>query len=179
MFEEVRIWGAVALAAVLIWWALAKQKRKFKPRQYRTFLHAVDQSPGESGPGATQDLDPDLAESLVFDYAPQIDGDPDPGEVIWTWVPYVENDGRGKDRPVLIIARLDEDRVAGCYLSTNPRDGYFRIGAGPWDSKGRVSYMNAQRLLSISADGMRREGSIVPRDVFERAAGAIRARHRF
>lgn len=178
MFEELGTWVAVVLAGALLLWALAKQKRQARPRQARPFLHA-EQGPGESGPGATRDLDPHLTERLVFEYAPQIDGDPDPGEVIWTWVPYVENDGRGKDRPVLIIARIDENRVAGCYLSTNQRDGYFRIGAGPWDSKGRVSYMNAERLLSISADGMRREGSLVPEDVFARATDAIRSRHRF
>ena len=37
-------------------------------------------------------------------YEPQTDGAPDPGEVVWTWVPFEENDGRGKDRPVLVVA---------------------------------------------------------------------------
>ena len=38
---------------------------------------------------------------LRFDYRPRRDGKPDPGEVVWAWVPFEENDGRGKDRPVL------------------------------------------------------------------------------
>src|ERR1700750_2374783 len=36
--------------------------------------------------------------------SPQTHGAPDPGEVVWTWVPFEENDGRGKDRPVLVVA---------------------------------------------------------------------------
>lgn len=35
-------------------------------------------------------------------YSPEMDGDADPGEVVWAWVPYEENDGRGKDRPVVV-----------------------------------------------------------------------------
>ena len=28
---------------------------------------------------------------------------PEPGEVVWTWVPYEEDPTRGKDRPVPVI----------------------------------------------------------------------------
>ena len=31
-------------------------------------------------------------------YAPQLDGDADPGEIVWTWVAYEDDRGRGKDR---------------------------------------------------------------------------------
>jgi hypothetical protein len=34
---------------------------------------------------------------LVIDYSPALDGDPDPGEVVWTWVTY-EDDGQGSSR---------------------------------------------------------------------------------
>jgi hypothetical protein len=33
-------------------------------------------------------------------YAPRRDGLPDPGEVVWAWVPYEEDARRVKDRPV-------------------------------------------------------------------------------
>src|SRR3954468_725955 len=36
-------------------------------------------------------------------YAPKADGRPDPGEVVWAWVPYEEDPTQGKDRPVLVI----------------------------------------------------------------------------
>ncbi|HOA02746.1 MAG TPA: type II toxin-antitoxin system PemK/MazF family toxin, partial [Dermatophilaceae bacterium] len=34
-------------------------------------------------------------------WAPRHDGRPDPGEVVWTWVPFEEDHTQGKDRPVL------------------------------------------------------------------------------
>jgi hypothetical protein len=43
-------------------------------------------------------------------YAPELDGEPDPGEVVWAWVPYEDDPGQGKDRPVLL---LDTDGTAG------------------------------------------------------------------
>ena len=33
------------------------------------------------------------------EYTPEMDGDADPGEVVWAWVPYEEDPNRGKDRP--------------------------------------------------------------------------------
>src|SRR6476469_6178015 len=36
-------------------------------------------------------------------YAPEADGEPDPGEVVWAWVPYEEDASQGKDRPVLLL----------------------------------------------------------------------------
>ena len=42
---------------------------------------------------------------IEIDYAPRDDGRPDPGEIVWAWVPFEEGDGRGKDRPVLVVGR--------------------------------------------------------------------------
>src|SRR6476620_11230571 len=55
------------------------------------------------------------------EYRPRKDGRPDPGEVVWAWVPYDENDGRGKDRPVLVIGRRG-DRLLGLMLSSQDHD---------------------------------------------------------
>lgn len=41
----------------------------------------------------------------TVEYTPHLDGRADPGEVVWTWVPYEDDPNRGKDRPVLIIGR--------------------------------------------------------------------------
>lgn len=130
-------------------------------------------SPGQFGKEATRDLTARELRGLTFEYDPHIDGNPDPGEVIWTWVPYVENDGRGKDRPVLIIARIDDTAVAGCYLSTNQRSGFVSVGTGGWDPKGRTSYLSPERVLRISHDGMRREGQALKRERFVEAVRAV------
>lgn len=131
------------------------------------------ESPGRLGAGATRDLSPAEIRALRPSYSPQIDGDPDPGEVVWTWVPYVENDGRGKDRPVLIIARIDAQTFAGCYLSTKPHRDFVSVGAGGWDSQGRESFLSPERVLRITAGGMRREGQVLPRDRFDRAIAVV------
>ncbi len=138
-----------------------------------------DGSPGQFGSAATRDLTAAELHALRPEYAPRLDGEPDPGEVVWTWVPYVENDGRGKDRPVLIIARLDDGRAwAACYLSTKPHRGFVSIGSGPWDSKGRESFLSPERVLRVTENGMRRESTGVSRTVFERAVASIARHHR-
>lgn len=30
-------------------------------------------------------------------YAPHPDGEPDPGEIVWSWVPYEDDPSQGKD----------------------------------------------------------------------------------
>ena len=53
-------------------------------------------------------------DGVRIEYTPSLDGDPDPGEVVWTWVPYEEDPTLGKDRPVVIIGRH------GALLSGSP-----------------------------------------------------------
>src|SRR5918999_1269839 len=82
-----------------------------------------------------------------LDYRPLDDGRPDPGEVVWAWVPFDENDGRGKDRPVLVIGRRGAD-LLGLMLTSKDHDRdaadearfgriWTDIGAGPWDARNR------------------------------------------
>ena len=67
---------------------------------------AGDRSPpGAAYPGDATRL-PDTT------YAPRPDGRPDPGEIVWTWVPFEEDHSQGKDRPVLVIGR-DGDWLVG------------------------------------------------------------------
>ena len=51
---------------------------------------------------------------FCWTYDPNPDSEPDPGEVVWAWVPYQENPHRGKDQPLLVIGRpkLGEGYVA-------------------------------------------------------------------
>ncbi|MBL3700364.1 type II toxin-antitoxin system PemK/MazF family toxin [Leucobacter luti] len=143
----------------------------------RTSAEYGEASPGQYGPGATRELSHAEIQALRPSYAPEADGDPDPGEIVWTWVPYVENDGRGKDRPVLIIARIDAETTAGCYLSTKEHRGFVSVGSGPWDSKGRESFLSPERILLVSHDGMRREGNVLPRERFDPAVAAVLRAH--
>lgn len=134
-------------------------------------------SPGRGGSDATRDLESAEIRALSPSYQPRPDGDPDPGEVVWTWVPYVENDGRGKDRPVLIVARIDAHTTAGCYLSTKQHRGFVSVGTGGWDSQGRESFLSPERVLRIADTGMRREGHVLSRDRFSRAVEVVARTH--
>ena len=135
--------------------------------------------PGRDGDAdsITRDLTRAEAESLRFEYSPQRDGDPDPGEVVWTWVPYAENDGRGKDRPVLILGRVSATALAGCYLSTKQHRDFVPVGTGGWDPQHRPSYLSPERLLRVTHSGMRREGHEIDRETFIAAATVVARTH--
>ncbi|PRZ43195.1 PemK-like, MazF-like toxin of type II toxin-antitoxin system [Antricoccus suffuscus] len=107
-------------------------------------------------------------------YAPEKDGDADPGEVVWTWVPYEEDASQGKDRPVVVIGRIGAD-VAALMLTTKRHDTptYFSIGNGPWDSSGRPSWVRLDRVLRLEPDQIRREGAVLDRTRFDQVVGAF------
>lgn len=112
-------------------------------------------------------------------YSPRADGRPDPGEIVWTWVPYEEDASQGKDRPVLLVGR-DGDLLLGLMLTskdhTHPghRDPeYVDIGTGSWDLKGRASEVKVDRVIRIDPQGIRREGSVLPRQAFDRVRRAL------
>lgn len=114
-------------------------------------------------------------------YSPSLDGAPDPGEIVWTWVPYEEDASQGKDRPVLLIGR-NGPRLVGLMLTTRDRnnastsdDRYLDIGAGPWDPQGRPSEVKLDRIILIDPAGVRRIGALLPRARFDRVVAALRA----
>ena len=124
--------------------------------------------PGQVGPHATTeatDVGP-----VTTSYNPSTDGDPDPGEIVWTWVPYAEDDGRGKDRPVLVVAREPAGTLLAIQLSSREHDGddgWVPIGSGGWDADRRASWVDVRRLIRVHAEGMRREATALPRDRFD------------
>ena len=113
-------------------------------------------------------------------YAPDLDGAADPGEIVWTWVPFEEDDGRGKDRPVLVVGREGNDLV-GLMLSSRSDRGddrnWVAVGAGPWDGQGRPSYVRLDRVIEVGEHEIRREGAVLDRARFDRVAGALRTHH--
>lgn len=153
----------------------------FRPRRAATASMAMDASArGRTGSTATVEVPPPPADALRIGYAPDRDGDPDAGEIVWTWVPYNENDGRGKDRPVLVIARQTDDRVYAVRLTSKAHDGdrdFLLIGSGEWDSRGRESWVDVEQIYSVHRDGMRREASALDLERFVRVADALRRRY--
>lgn len=111
-------------------------------------------------------------------YDPHLrNGKADPGEVVWGWVPYEDDPTQGKDRPVLVIGEehgklltlmltsKDHDRDA----AQEARAGRFwmDVGTGDWDRERRPSEVRLNRLIVLDAHSVRREGSALPRRVFD------------
>ncbi|MGI9051545.1 MAG: type II toxin-antitoxin system PemK/MazF family toxin [Ilumatobacteraceae bacterium] len=113
-----------------------------------------------------------------IEYRPVLDGDPDPGEVVWTWVPFEDDPTLGKDRPVVIIGR-HRDELSGVALTTKKSDRFetVEVGTGPWDSRGRPSYAKVGRLLDIDPDDVRREGAVLNRRRFDTVIQAVDRLH--
>lgn len=107
------------------------------------------------------------------EYAPERDGEPDPGEVVWAWVPYEEDHGQGKDRPLVAIGRAVDapgDLVAFMLSSRDHDgdDGWVGIGGGGWDREGRPSWVRVDRPLAVTPDAVRREGAALDERAFLR-----------
>lgn len=120
-------------------------------------------------------------------YAPERDGEPDPGEVVWAWVPYEDDPSQGKDRPVLVIGR-DGGTLLALQLTSKDHDldaadearhgrYWMDVGSGGWDHERRPSEVRLDRLLRIEERTVRREGAALPRPLFDAVIREARAHH--
>ncbi|WJK39556.1 type II toxin-antitoxin system PemK/MazF family toxin [Solwaraspora sp. WMMA2056] len=108
-------------------------------------------------------------------YAPELDGHADPGEIVWTWVPYEDDPRQGKDRPVLVVGRTSRTLFGLMLSSQSDRDGQRHwLALGAWGKDGRPSWIRLDRVLTMREDSIRREGAILDRARFDRVCHALR-----
>jgi hypothetical protein len=110
-------------------------------------------------------------------YAPDLGGRADPGEIVWTWVVDGDDPTRGEDRPVLVVGR-DRHTLLGLTVSSQDHAGdpnWVAIGSGSWDDDGRPGWVRLDRVLDVPEEGIRREGAILAREVFDGVAARLRA----
>jgi hypothetical protein len=122
---------------------------------------------------------PTADRACTIAYAPDLDGAADPGEIVWAWVPFEEGDGRGKDRPLLVVGRGGSDLLGLMLSSQHDRAddaNWLSVGSGAWDRQGRESFVRLDRVLEVGEHDIRREGAVLDRARFERVADALRAR---
>ena len=118
----------------------------------------------------------DYSGPVRWEYRPRLDHDPDPGEVVWTWVSFEDDRTVGKDRPVAVVGQTPDGRLAVLMLSSRAHDadrGWLAIGAGPWDGQGRPSWVRLDRMLAVPASAVRREGAVLPRPTFDAVAAVL------
>jgi PemK-like, MazF-like toxin of type II toxin-antitoxin system len=117
-------------------------------------------------------------------YSPELDGEPDPGEVVWAWVPYEDDPQQGKDRPVLVLARTGSSLVC-LYLTSKDHDRdaddearsgryWMDVGTGAWDAQGRESEVRLDRVLTLGESEVRREGAALDEIMFNAVIEAAR-----
>ncbi len=131
-------------------------------------------------PDGTVHTAPTRERARTIAYAPRLDGAADPGEIVWAWVPYEENDGRGKDRPLLVVGRSRTHVLALMLSSQHDRDGernWLSVGTGGWDQQHRESFVRLDRVLDVPEHGIRREGAVLARDRFDRVAAELRTHY--
>lgn len=130
---------------------------------------------------------PDHTGPVRTQYSPSPDGRPDTGEIVWTWVPYEEDPRQGKDRPVLLVGR-DGPVLLALPLTSKDHDhdaaaqarqgrAWTDIGSGPWDRQGRPSEVRLDRVLRVDPAAVRREGAVLPPDVFRRVTDSLAQHH--
>jgi len=118
-------------------------------------------------------------------YAPERDGEPDPGEVVWAWVPYEDDPSQGKDRPVLVLEERDGGWT-GLMLSSQDHDRdaadearfgryWMDVGTGGWDSQRRPSEVRLDRRILLERHAVRREGAALDPEVFAAVVAAADA----
>jgi hypothetical protein len=117
-----------------------------------------------------------------FRWAPKADGRPDPGEVVWTWVPYEDDPSQGKDRPVIVLGE-EQGRLLALALTSKDHDRdeeqerragrlWMDVGTGAWDAQHRPSEVRLNRLLRLDPAAVRREDAALPQDVFDAVVAA-------
>lgn len=131
----------------------------------------------------------DYEGTVHVEYTPHPDdGVADPGEVVWTWVPFEEDHHRGKDRPVLVVGS-DGPNLLALILTSKDHDRdaanearwgrvWLDIGSGPWDKAARDSEVRLDRVLRIDPAEVRREGAVIGEDIFNQVAANLHDLHR-
>lgn len=113
-------------------------------------------------------------------YAPDLDGQADPGEIVWFLAPVDATAKRYAERAMLVVGRTRHRGVLGLLISPNPEhahdDNWIEVGAGQWDSLGRPSWIRLDRVIEVPDHALRRAGALFPRPRFERIASALRTR---
>lgn len=136
-----------------------------------------------NAPALSGDYPGDFTGRPDIRYTPHEDRLADPGEVVWAWVPFEEDHGRGKDRPVLVIGRDGEWLLAVPLTSKDHHRDVAQearehrywtdVGTGPWDPQGRVSEARVDRIVRISPTKVRRTGAALDRPRFDVVTRAV------
>ncbi len=166
-----------------------KRTRPSKSRRTSTRSSGATTRQRSSGrtPSLSDRYPGDFTGTFTITYDPHPGSMPDPGEVVWAWVPFEEDFNQGKDRPVLLLGR-DADWLLGVPLTSKDHDRdaaqenragryWVEVGTGSWDTQRRVSEARVDRVIRVNPTTVRRVGDKLDKARFDRVAAGVR-RHR-
>lgn len=146
-------------------------RRPTKPTSTTEYVVAAEDYPG------------DFTGTPNITYEPIDDDLPDPGEVVWTWIPFEEDHSQGKDRPALIIGRdgrwllalqvTSQDHDLDAAQEAGEGRYWEDIGTGDWDRRRRPSEVRVNRIVRIDPAQVRRIGAVLSQDVFNRVTTRV------
>mgnify|MGYP001940687790 FL=1 len=109
-------------------------------------------------------------------YAPDMDGNAEPGEVVWVTVPSQPP----AERSMLVVGR-DQHLVIGLLISpdkTHSEDPrWLGIGCGEWEASGEPCWVRLDKTIHVPEIDVHRRGTILPQLRFERIAARLRDRY--
>jgi hypothetical protein len=77
--------------------------------------------------------------------------------------------------------RADQHTLLGLMMSSQERHAadrdWVEIGSGSWDGDGRPSWVRLDRVLDVPEEGIRREGAILERAIFDVVAARLRSEY--
>ncbi|WJZ03363.1 type II toxin-antitoxin system PemK/MazF family toxin [Corynebacterium freiburgense] len=116
-----------------------------------------------------------LARNLY--YAPDMDGQADPGEVVWIMVNTNGPDNPPTERAIVVVGRTAHN-ILGLLISPDSthknEHNWLDIGAGGWDEASRQCWVRLDKVLEVPELDIRRQGAIIPKQRFERIANRLR-----
>ncbi|MDN6353796.1 MAG: type II toxin-antitoxin system PemK/MazF family toxin [Corynebacterium sp.] len=110
-------------------------------------------------------------------YAPDMDGQADPGEVIWYHI-LPERNATPELRACVVVGR-HRHTLLGMIISSNTdhadEDNWVPIGSGLWDPRGHECWARADRIDEIPEAEIHRRGVSMPERRYDRIAATLRA----
>lgn len=112
-------------------------------------------------------------------YAPDMDGQVDPGEVVWYRVVRAK-DAEPELRACLIVGR-NAHTLLGMIISSNPEhrndNNWIPVGTGLWDPRGNKCWVRVDKIVEIPEARIQRRGVSMPERRYDRIAAELRNLH--
>lgn len=110
-------------------------------------------------------------------YAPAMDGQPEPGEVVTVYADLTGSGAGAEEHSALVVGHRHASLLC-LVISPDPAhandDNWLAIGAGDWDHSGNPGWIRLDQVLSLSIRDIRRHGAVFTRQQFHRVASRLR-----